>query len=69
MKIKRLKIKLPASMKGVAEAEARAIAEAVGRQAAKGGDVRDVTAQSFGHRGVVLGAQVTSAMKGGRHGR
>ncbi len=68
MKIKRLTVKLPASMRRTAEAETRAIAEAVGRQVAKGTPVTQVKTQSFGHRGAVLGAQVAGSMKGGRHG-
>lgn len=68
MRIKRLRVKLPASMKGNAEAQARAVAEAVGREVARGNSTTEVRTQSFGHRGAVLGAQVAGSMKGGRHG-
>ena len=69
MKVKRLTLRLPAHMKAVAQSEARQIAEALGRELAKGTRPEgSVTVQSHGHRGVVLGAQVASGVKGGRHG-
>lgn len=69
MKIKRLTVRLPAHMKGIAAQEARQIAEAVGREVAAGKTPQTAThVPSHGHRGAVLGAQVRAALKGGRHG-
>ncbi|WP_281857226.1 hypothetical protein [Litoreibacter halocynthiae] len=69
MKLKRLTVKLPASMTATASHDARAIAEAVGQALAKGAQPNGpITIQSHGQRGAVLASQVTSGLKGGRNG-
>jgi hypothetical protein len=70
MKLKRLTVKLPASMAATASHDARAIAEAVGQALAKGAQPSGpVSISSHGQRGSVLASQVTSGLKGGSHGR
>lgn len=70
MKLKRLTVKLPASMASTASHDARAIAQAVGEALARGAQPNGpITIQSHGQRGAVLASQVTTGLKGGRHGR
>ncbi|SFR50704.1 hypothetical protein [Litoreibacter janthinus] len=70
MKLKRLTVKLPASMAATASHDARAIAEAVGQALAKGAQPNGpIAIHSHGQRGTVLASQVTAGLKGGRHGR
>ncbi|MCP5073790.1 MAG: hypothetical protein GY947_10915 [Rhodobacteraceae bacterium] len=72
MRIKRLRITLPAHLKDTAHHDARAIAEAVGQ--ALSGHSQDtgpatVNLQGHGQSGAVLASQVGSQLsKGGRNG-
>ncbi|MEP3346263.1 MAG: hypothetical protein ABJN34_00170 [Litoreibacter sp.] len=69
MKLKRLTLKLPASMANTAPHDARAIAQAVGEALAKGASPDGpVHINSHGQNGSVLASQVGAGLKGGRHG-
>ncbi|WP_238366287.1 hypothetical protein [Mesobacterium pallidum] len=73
MKIRRLTLTLPAHMRGTAEHDARAIAEALGRAltekgAAQSSNLGPITLQAHGQMGPVLATRVAQAAKGGRHG-
>lgn len=69
MKLKRLSVKLPASMATTSSHDARAIAEAVGQALAQGKLPQGtITVDSHGQRGAVLANQVSAGLKGGKHG-
>lgn len=70
MKLKRLTVKLPASMAATSSHDAHAIAQAVGQALARGAQPNGpVVIQSHGQRGTVLASQISSGLKGGNHGR
>ncbi len=71
VRIRRIRLVLPARMKATAMHDARAIAEAAGEALAKGGPgPRHASAPRRGLTGTVLAGQVGQALKGGgRHGR
>jgi len=71
MRLRRLTLKLPASMKNTAHHDARAIAQALANQLHKnGGQVSNVTLNRHGQSAATLAHRVASALpKGGSNGR
>jgi hypothetical protein len=71
VRIRRIRLVLPARMQATAVHDARAIAEAAGEALAKGGAAQGrVDVAGRGLTGTVLAGQVGLAFKGGgRHGR
>ncbi|PTX56103.1 hypothetical protein C8N43_0754 [Litoreibacter ponti] len=70
MKVKRLKVVLPAPMAATSTHDARAIAEAVGKAIGQGATPDGpIKTDSHGQRGTVLAGQVAAGLKGGKHGR
>ena len=70
VRIRRIRLVLPARMKATAVHDARAIAEAAGEALARGGAAGRIEVPGRGLTGTVLAGQVGLAMKaGGRHGR
>lgn len=71
MRLRRLTLKLPASMKDTAHHDARAIAQSIALQLHKnGGAASDVTLQGHGQSAALLAQRVAGMMpKGSNNGR